>query len=115
MSRTLSLSVTVSVILDGSGNGTAQIGPTTTNEVWSPSVASVSVATNVNEAQCRIYAGNALSAGYFVDGTTWGSSGDSTSNFASQVYPGQSVFARWTGGDAGARATLTITGTRQVP
>ncbi len=104
------LTRTASVTLDGSGNGTAPIGPAITNEVWTVGVASVSVATNNAEATCKTYAG-----GNFVDGTTWGSTGDSTSNFAAPVYTGQQVSAVWTGGDPGAVATLVVTGTRRVP
>lgn len=113
--RSQPLTKTASVVLNGSGNGTASIGPTITNEVWNVGVASVSVATNTNEATCRIYAGASAAQNTFVDGTTWGSTGDSTSNFAGPVYLGQQVFAVWTGGDPGQTATLVITGTRTVP
>jgi hypothetical protein len=115
VSRTVQLNVTASCKLDGSGNGTVQCGPTGTNEVWTVSVASVSASSNVSEATCKIYAGNYLGQGCFADGTTWGSTGDSTSNFSASVYAGQYVWAQWTGGDAGATATLVVTGTRKVP
>lgn len=115
MSRTLSLSAVATCTLDGSGYGVAAVGPTTTRETWSPAVASVSVSDNSHEATCQIYAGNEAAPSYFVDGTTWGSTGDSTSNFTGQVYPGQMVFAVWTGGTATATATLVVTGTRTVP
>lgn len=101
-------------VLSG-GDGTASAGPTGTREVWSPEVVSVSVATNVAEATCLVYAGSQPIQSCFVDGTTWGSTGDSTSNFTSQVYPGQQVFAVWSGGDDGQVATLVIRGTRQIP
>ena len=115
MSRTVQLSVTVSCVLNSEGNGTAQTGPTGTRETWNVQTASVSASTNVSEATARIYAGNSLSPAYFVDGTTWGSTGDSTSNFSAPVHLGQSVWCQWTGGDAGATATLVLTGSRQVP
>lgn len=113
--RTQPFTRTASVVLNGSGNGTASIGPTITNEVWTVAVAAVSASSNTNEAICKTYAGAAVSASTFVDGTTWGSTGDSTSSFGAPVYSGQRVFAVWTGGDAGAVATLVINGTRQVP
>jgi hypothetical protein len=106
---------TVSVTLDGSGNGTASTGPQITNEAWNVATAAVSVATAAAESVCKTYAGGAVSAGTFIDGTTWGSTGDSTSQFSSPVYPGQQVFAVWAGGDPGAAATLVVQGTRQVP
>jgi hypothetical protein len=115
MSRTISLNAVASCTLNSEGNGTAQIGPKGTNEVWTVAVASVSASSNASEATCRIYAGNYLGQPTFVDGTTWGSTGDSTSNFSAQVYPGQYVYAQWTGGDSGATATLVCTGTRRVP
>jgi hypothetical protein len=113
--RTQPLTRTASVTLDGSGAGTAAIGPRITNEIWTVGVASVSASANVNEATCRIYAGSAAGPGTFIDGTTWGSTGDATSNFSGPLYGGQQVFAAWSGGDPGAIATLVITGTRQVP
>ena len=112
--RSLPLSAVVSVTLDGTGAGTAQIGPSFPREVWDVAVASVSVATNAKEAICKVSQG-AIAGQTFVDGTTWGSTGDSTSNFSAPVYLGSSVFAAWTGGDAGATATLTVTGTRRIP
>lgn len=113
--REFPLTISVSVTLNGSGAGTASIGPTFPRERWNVAVASVSVATNTSEATCKTYAGPQATQGNFVDGTTWGSTGDSTSNFSAPVYSGQQVFAVWTGGDAGAVATLVLSGTRQIP
>ncbi len=112
--RQFPLSVSATVTLNGAGAGTASTGPQFPREVWDVSVASVSVATNTAEAVCKVSQG-AVAGQTFVDGTTWGSTGDSTSNFSAPVYLGSRVFAVWTGGDAGAVATLTVTGTRRVP
>lgn len=111
--RQLPLTAKAYVTLDGSGNGTASIGPLSPGEVWSSLTASVSVATNTHEAICRIYAGAGATPGYFADGTTWGSTGDSTQNLP-EVRVGGQVFAVWTGGDHNTKATLTVTGTRTV-
>lgn len=111
--RQLPLNAKAYVTLDGNGNGTAYTGPLSPGEVWSGLTVSVSVATNVNEATCSIYGGAAATPGYFADATTWGSTGDSTTNVGT-IRVGGNVFAVWTGGDPGARATVTITGTRQV-
>lgn len=108
--RTQPFTLTATVTLDGSGNGSAGIGPSITNERWDVAVASVKVSTNVKEATCSVSA-----AGAFIGATTWGSTGDSTSNFSSPLWPGQQVTAAWTGGDAGQAATLTVQGTRTVP
>jgi hypothetical protein len=115
MARTVALSKSASVVLDSSGTGTAELGPSVPGEVWTPTNASVKCSTSTSEATCKIYAGNSLSPGSFVDGTTWGSTGDSTSNFGLSLYPGQQVFAQWAGGDAGATGTIVVTGTRSVP
>jgi len=97
------------------GNAAASIGPSFPRESWDVAVASVSVSSNTNEAVCKIYAGPQAAQAWFADGTTWGSTGDSTSNFSAPVYLGSKVFAVWTGGDAGATATLVVTGTRRIP
>lgn len=112
--REFPFTYTATVTLNGSGAGTASAGPQFPRESWDVSVASVSVATNTSEAQCKVSQG-ATAGQTFVDGTTWGSTGDSTSNFSAPVYLGSKVFAAWTGGDAGAVATLTVTGTRRIP
>lgn len=109
----LYLSATASVTLDGSGDGTAAVGPRSFRESWSGVVAAVKASSNVKEATCRIYAGADSSQANFADGTTWGSTGDSSSNIP-DIKSGGQVFAVWSGGDAGARATITVTGTRTV-
>ena len=103
------------VTLDGSGNGTTRLGPVGPREVWTAAAASVSVATNAAEAQCRIYAGPAATPSYFVDGTLSGSTGDSTDRVSGRAIPlGEFVWAVWTGGDPGAVATLNVIGTRTI-
>jgi hypothetical protein len=111
--RTLPLNVKAYTTLSGAGAGTASIGPLSPGEQWSNLTVSVSVATNTSEATCKTFAGAAATPGYFADGTTWGSTGDSTTNVGI-VRVGGNVFAVWTGGDPGAKATMTISGTRQV-
>lgn len=111
--RELPLSAKAYVTLDGSGNGTAYTGPQSPGESWSNLTAAVKVATNAKEATCAVYAGAAATPGYFTGATTWGSTGDSTTNVP-VVKVGGNVFAVWTGGDPGAKATLTVTGTKAV-
>ena len=113
MSRQLPLKAKAYAVLDGDGNGTAYVGPLSPGESWSNLQASVKVATNNSEAECSTYAGAAATPGYFCGATTWGSTGDSTTNLP-VVKVGGNVFAVWTGGDPGAQATLTVTGTKTV-
>jgi hypothetical protein len=107
------------VTLDGSGNGTARLGPTGMREHWSPAAVAVRTSqapgTIVNEAQCRIYCGPDTSDSYFTDGTLSGSTGDSTANVAGQVLDcGEYVWAVWTGGDAGAQGRIAVVGTKEI-
>lgn len=114
------IGATVSVILNGSGNGTVRIGPLNAREIWHPE--NVHVSTNqppnsiVKEAMCQIYVGD--SPNYqmnFRDATYNGSHGDSSSRVnADRVKSGQFIWAVWTGGDAGASAILTVTGTKDI-
>lgn len=115
---TAQLTQSATVILNGAGAGTAQLGPINARETWTPQVASVK--TNqapgaiVNEAQCKIYAGADTSDSNYVDGTLSGSTGDSTDNFSQPVLCGEYVFAVWTGGDAGAQGRVIVRGTKQL-
>jgi hypothetical protein len=109
--RQLPLSASAQTVLDGVGNGTASTGPLAPGETWLAGL-NASVRTQetavTSEALCRVYCG-----GRFIGGTTWGSTGDATSD-TPQLGTGQQVTAEWTGGDAGATAVLDITGTKTV-
>lgn len=111
--RQLPLTAKAYVTLNADGNGTASAGPLSPGEVWSNLTVAVKVATNVNEAVCSVYAGAAATPGYYAGGTTWGSTGDSSTNIP-VVRVGGNVFAVWTDGDPGGQATMTVTGTRTV-
>lgn len=111
----VSLSETAMVTLDGSGNGTAKVGPLSARETWYPGNVHISVATNTNEAACRIYVGIDATEPNFRDESLYGSSGDSSGTVGQDVVKtGAYVWAVWVGGDAGARAVLTVTGSRDV-
>ncbi len=112
--RTLPLNAFASTTLDSTGAGTASVGPTSPGEVWTIAAVAVHCSSNVNEATCRVYSGAGASPAYFNDGTTWGSTGDSSSNVPGPLAVGSEVFAVWSGGDSGATAYLTVTGTKQV-
>lgn len=107
------------VILDASGNGTAQLGPRSGREMWQPAVASVKTnqapGTITSEAQCRIYCGADTSDPNFVDGTLSGSTGDSTGNVSGQeIDCGEYVWAVWSGGDPGAQGRLNVQGQKVI-
>lgn len=109
------LTASVAVQLDASGNGVAAIGPSSAGETWYPQSVHVQVASNANEATCKIYVGNAPIAACFRDGTLSGSSGDSSDRVSSdRVQVGNQIYAVWAGGDPLAQATLNITGMKDV-
>lgn len=111
---TVPLNVSVPVVLDASGNGTARTGPVNLREVWTPQQASVKVATSTVEAECKVYQGEAPDDPNFVGGTLSGSTGDSTTNVYGPLYVGQYVWAVWTGGDPGATAYLNVGGSKTI-
>jgi hypothetical protein len=111
---------TAFVTLDGSGAGTAKIGPVSAREVWHPENVAVSAVSPlvppVAEAQCAIYVGNdATTQTHFRDATVNGTTGDNTDKCNADVIRcGHKVWAVWSGGDANSRACLTVTGTKEV-
>lgn len=105
------------VTLDGSGNGTVKISPDGPHEQWYPASVSVKATTNTNEATCKIYVGSQSVDSNFVDGTFSGSSGDSSDRVAGYIIgkrQSQYIIAVWAGGDAGATATLSVVGTKEL-
>lgn len=108
--QTLPLNTYTTVKLDGSGNGVSgPLGPTAQGETWTVQIISVQCSTNVNEAVCSVYLGANL-----VGTTTWGSTGDSDTGITLILNTGQTLTARWTGGDAAATGALSVFGSRQV-
>lgn len=98
-----------SVTLDGSGNGTVQLGPRI-GQRWNVTNAAVLIANAVKVPQASWYAGGAPTPGNFVDGTFTGNL-DATGRIANfTITPGSYVWAVWAGGDPGATATLSIIG-----
>lgn len=111
-------SLPVSVRLDGTGAGIAQLGPSITNESWAPSVVSVRCTANVTSGACQaeIFCGAYVGEDTYKDGTFSGDTGDSTDKVTGEIiWPGQYVFAQWTNGVPFATATMRVTGIRTVP
>lgn len=105
---------TTSVVLDGGGGGKAKLGPVGGSEVWTPSSVSVLCSSNVLEANCALFVGPSPTAPYFKDLTVDGSTGDATDRCNIPIPYGSYVWAVWTGGDAGATATLNVDGTEVI-
>ena len=104
----------VQVNLNGSGAGTAQLGPTGHGQVWTVNSISVRTAQTVSTGtcQCLVYVGDRASAENFLDGTFSGDTGD-VFDTPVTLKLNQSVFAVWSSGVASDIATLAITGTSE--
>ncbi len=108
----------VQVTLDGSGSGTAQLGPSGHGITWTLGTISVKTAQTVpaGTCQCSIYVGDDTSPVNFLDGTFSGDTGDSSDAAAGQqIRLGKYVLAVWSAGVPGDVATLTLTGTMEIP
>ena len=115
MTTRVPMNETAIVTLNGSGAGTARLGPLTARETWYPDGCSVKVNTNpTNEAQCQIFVGQTATQENFRDLTFTGSSGDATDKITGRLPKGYFVFAVWSGGDANQQAYLTVTGEKEV-
>jgi hypothetical protein len=118
MPRTADLSASSTVVLDGSGNGTAEVGPSAPGEVWLPESTGITCTGAIpttGTPTLFIYAGNGISPATFIDSTYNVTSAASSLISGKKLYPGQQVFAVWSGGPPGQTATLAVKGTRQVP
>lgn len=114
------LNETAIVVLNGSGSGTARLGPLTARETWYPTNASVKTSLlsgqtePVDEASCLLYAGQYATDDNFRDRTFTGSSGDASGKIAGRLQRNEYIFAAWQDGDAGVSAYLTVTGEKDV-
>lgn len=103
------------VLLDGTGAGTAKVGPLSAREIWSPGTVTVSANNNpTNEAQCQIFVGTQYDM-RLRDSTESGSTGDSSGRCSDdRIKCGAYIWAVWQGGDPGVYAKLVVTGTKEV-
>lgn len=100
------IDVTKTVTLDSSGSGTVKIGPTSSGQTWRITRASVQTSTAVKVPQALLYQGNKTT---FISGTVSGS--NDTDDALNVLLTGSGyIMCVWTGGDAGAVATLTVAG-----
>lgn len=113
--------------LDGEGNGIVAVGPQGIGAVWVPTQVAVSTSTSASTPAGQLYLGpllpvsnlSALLASPAAVGALGGTStadSDSIGLLGSglQVPQGQALIFVWAGGDVGATATMTVTGSQQV-
>lgn len=126
----LDLNEPATVVLDGSGNGTAKISPgqpaapgsgvgaaRNSGLLWHLAGIGVKVATNTNEAVAKAYVSYGIQSATdndFQGQTQTGSTGD-TCTVTATLRPGDWVTVKWTGGDAGQVATMRLFGTITPP
>jgi hypothetical protein len=124
------LNESVSVKLDGSGNGTARTSPGQAGSpgsgvgagrnsglIWNVTGIGVSVLTNAAEAVAKAYISYGIQSSTpndFQGQTQTGSTGD-TCTVNAALRPGDWVTVTWTGGDANAVATARIFGSITFP
>lgn len=94
------------VTLDGSGNGTVTFQAVGANVRLSNIF--FKVATSTNQAVCTIYKGTIADGNVILLSNSGSTGGNAKGNV--DLFDGERVFVRWTGGDAGAVATATFTG-----
>lgn len=107
-SQVLQLDEGVSVLLGATGGGTVTIGPKRVGQTWRVRSAGVQVATNTLEPTAKLYLGGA-SPSNFLGGSYTGSN-DSDNQLDVLLFRGQVLTCVWSGGDVGARATLSLYG-----
>lgn len=94
------------VKLDGSGNGKVSFGPTRARQRW---IAPLTIAVTTSTAVLIPTATVTMGAQNL--GSSYTGSADSNDLPNITVYPGQLITVTWTGGDANAIATASVTGT----
>lgn len=111
MATAVPLDYGTTVPLNANGYGYVRIGPS--GEKWEITHMHVEVSSRVSEAVCKVYRGQ-IASNRVVEGTYSGSTGD-TSDTKHYLEDGSGLFIEWTGGDANATATVTVSGWKSVP
>jgi hypothetical protein len=113
------------VKLNSSGNGIASCGPSGVGNVWQPSQIAISTSSDVSTPAANLYLGP-LTPDYalatllttqqvtLLGGSITGNN-DSIALLSSILVPfGQALIVQWLGGDSGATAIMTVTGTQSA-
>lgn len=104
--QTLPFRLVKTVMLNGSGAGAINFSPTV--GTWEVSQVAALASSNTNEPEFSVFID-----GVFVGGSYSGSKTTDTT-FNQEVQAQQVLQGVWTGGDAGAIATMVITGKKTV-
>lgn len=104
MTTTYVLSESASGVINSSGTVTVNLGPTRIGQIWKVNLITVQTSSNTSEPTAKVYLN---SLGTFIGGTYTGSNDSTDVNLT--ITNGRLICV-WTGGDSGARATLTVYG-----
>ncbi len=104
----LILDEAVAVVLNAAGFGQVTIGPRRPLQTWRVTTVAVSVTTNVAEPVFRLFLGNPVPSNLI--GGSYSGSNDSDNQLSALLRSGNVLTGTWTGGDPGARATMSIYG-----
>lgn len=110
----VALRETAVVTLDGSGAGTAKVGPLSAREVWYPDNVSISVTGATKQAAATMYMGPDTTQSNFRDNSVLASGDASGACNADVVKSGMYIWVVWSNGDVGKQAILTVTGLKDV-
>lgn len=102
------LMLTAQTTLNSAGHGVVRFSPGRYDVKWHLTQATVKCSTAVKEATAQL-----TSFPYTLPGSGSGSTGDTTS-LDILLTASQEITCTWEGGDSGAIATFTITGTKEV-
>ena len=103
------ISPSATVKLNASGAGQCSMTPPAGTR-WDLQLAAVSTTSAVNFAQAFLYLGSANGPVTLIDSTYDGNSASSDQVKGTPIYHGQYLWAKFTGGDSGAIATLQAYG-----
>lgn len=109
--RQVPVSPQATVTLNASGNGQVSLTPPSGTR-WDLQLAAVSTTGTIKLPQCFLYLGNSNGPLTLIDSTNLGNSASSGKVRGAPVHAGTYIWAVWSGGDAGALATLQLYGTQ---
>jgi hypothetical protein len=115
VSQTIPLRESLQIKLNGSGTGTAKLGPQSHRETWHTPTISVKTTTAVTTGTCQanVYVGTDTTDSNWRDGTFSGDTGDTT-QIADDIRLPNAIYVVWSGGVANDVATVVVTGTKEL-
>lgn len=105
---TLPLDEPGGVTLDTTGFGRVELRPRTTRITWLVTGLAVAVSTNAKEPECSVW----LSTKASLQGSTFTGSSDQIG--LALTVRGGFLIVEWSGGDPGATATCTVSGSQTL-